>query len=159
LDAVWQGVNDVVRLAFRASDQELFAHEGTHAFFQLYKKPVDLPLWLHEGLAEFMTVVNDKGLRSQKQSWAKVYAQRGTPIGGILTRQAAQGLQYPEYNVSYTLVDFLVAAGRAKFKKFVDNLKDGKDQETALKDAYGWTLDDLQRRWRVYVNKVLARGN
>jgi len=31
--------------------QELFAHEGTHAFFQLYRKVVNLPLWLHEGLA------------------------------------------------------------------------------------------------------------
>ena len=139
--------------------QELFAHEGTHAFFQLYKKPVDLPLWLHEGLAEFMVVVNDKDLRGEKQVYAKRYAQRGTPIEGILVRETGQGLEYPEYSVAYTLVDFLVAAGKDKFKKFVDELKDGKDQETALKDAYGWTLIDLERRWRVYVGQVLSREN
>ena len=137
--------------------QELFAHEGTHAFFQLYKTSILLPLWLHEGLAEFMTVVNDKSLKTRKQEWAKVYAKQGRSIQGILESPAGMGFAYPAYNVSYTLVDFLVTAGKTKFKKFIDILKAGKTQEAALKEAYGWTLLDLEQRWRVYVNEYLPR--
>ncbi len=138
--------------------QELFAHEGTHAFFQLYKRPVDLPLWLHEGLAEFMTVVNDQSLKARKQSFAILHARRGTKLKGLFGRSAEAGLRYAEYSVAYTLVDFLMAAGRPKFKRFVDALKAGKDQEAALQEAYGWDLAELERRWRVYAVKVLAGG-
>ncbi len=138
--------------------QELLAHEGTHAFFQLYKRPVDLPLWLHEGLAEFMTVVNDRSLRRKKQRYAIMHARRGTGLQGLFERPSTAGLSYPEYNISYTLVDFLLAAGRPKFKRFVDGLKEGEDQETALQQAYGWSLWELEQRWRVYVDKVLAAG-
>ena len=138
--------------------QELFAHEGTHAFFQLYRKSVDLPLWLHEGLAEFMTVVNDPQLKARKVHYAVLAARQGTPIAGLLQRKPYTGLSYPEYNISYTLVDFLVTGGKARFKKFVDGLKDGKDQETALKEAYGWGLGELERRWRLYAAKYLAAG-
>jgi hypothetical protein len=131
---------------------------GTHSFFQLYKKPVNLPLWLHEGLAEFMTVVNDGSLKKKKQYYATYYARNNRPITGILECPTAAGFAYPAYNVSYTLVDFLVAAGKGKFKKFIDLLKAGKNQEAALKEAYQWTLSDLEERWQVYVLEVLPKG-
>ena len=135
--------------------QELFAHEGTHAFFQLYRKVVDLPLWLHEGLAEFMTVVNDKSLTAQKQQWSTRMAQAGTSIRKILEVPTGQRFEYPAYSVSYTLVDFLLTAGKSKFKKFIDLVKDGKPQEEALQEAYGFGLAELERRWYVFVLEYL----
>lgn len=135
--------------------QELFAHEGTHAFFQLYKRPVDLPLWLHEGLAEFMTVVNDSSLRTKKQHFAKQAARQGRSLDYVFK---SRSFGYPEYNISYTLVDFLVRAGRTKFKAFVEHLKEGQSQEQALQEAYGWSLIELETRWRVYVKEFLMRG-
>ena len=137
--------------------QELFAHEGTHAFFQLYRKVVDLPLWLHEGLAEFMTVVNDKTLMSQKQEWSKNMARGKTSIRPILEAPSGQGFAYPAYSVSYTLVEFLLTAGKSKFKKFIDLLKDGKPQEEALQEAYGFGLAELERRWYVFVQEYLPQ--
>ena len=137
--------------------QELYAHEGTHAFFQLYRKVVDLPLWLHEGLAEFMTVVNDKSLMSQKQEWSKSMAREGASIGQILEVPSGQGFEYPAYSVSYTLVEFLLTAGKSKFKKFIDLLKDGKPQEEALQEAYGFGLAELERRWYVFVQEYLPK--
>ena len=137
--------------------QELFAHEGTHAFFQLYRKVVDLPLWLHEGLAEFMTVVNDKNLMSQKQEWSTRIAEARTPIRQILEVPSGQGFAYPSYSVSYTLVEFLLTAGKSKFKKFIDLLKDGKPQEEALQEAYGFGLAELERRWYVFVKEYLPQ--
>jgi hypothetical protein len=140
--------------------QELFAHEGTHAFFQLYKKPVTLPLWLHEGLAEYMTVVNDPGLKAKKEAWAIYFAYKGTDIREVLDCPPGSGFKWPAYNVSYTLVDFLLSGlgWNVKFKKFVELLKANVKQEDALKEAYGFGIDELQQRWRAYCRDVLPNA-
>jgi hypothetical protein len=54
-------------------------------------------------------------------------------------------------------VDFLLTAGKPKFKKFIDLLKDGKPQEEALQEAYGFGLAELERRWYVFVQKYLPQ--
>ena len=140
--------------------EELFAHEGTHAFFQLYKKPVMLPLWLHEGLAEYMTVVNDPALKPKKEAWAIYLARKGADIHDVLTSPPGAGFTWPAYNVSYTLVDFLLSGvgWNAKFKKFVELLKAGKNQDEAITEAYGFSIADLQERWRVYCRDVLPNS-
>jgi len=131
--------------------QELFAHEGTHAFFELYKTQGHLPLWLHEGLAEYMTTVNDKALRPQKWEPAERIARSGRSIRAIFQAPMGGLLTLGQYRVALTLVDFLLAAGRRNFRTFVENLKDGMPQEEALRKAYGFDLNDLERRWRIYV--------
>jgi len=131
--------------------QELFAHEGTHAFFELYKTPGRLPLWLHEGLAEYMTTVNDRALRAAKWPPAVRVAAAKKPISGLFTAKAGESLSVEQYRVALTLVDFLLEQGRPKFKAFVDALKDGKEQEAALQQAYGFGLAELARRWRGHV--------
>jgi len=128
--------------------QELFAHEGTHAFFQLYHKPVDLPLWLNEGLAEYMTVVNDANLRSPKMAPAVAAARAGTTIQPLLRAATGDDLKIQEYSVAFSLVDYLQQAGKAKFRKFITLLKDGKDQNAAMKAAYGFDTAGLAERWR-----------
>ena len=134
--------------------QELFAHEGTHAFFELYKTQGRLPLWLHEGLAEFMTTVNDRTLRPRKWRPAAKVARSGRSIGPIFQVPMGGTLSLAQYRVAFTLVDFLLKAGRRKFKAFVHHLKDGMEQEKALKDAYGWTFKDLETRWRLYLTRA-----
>lgn len=137
--------------------QETFAHEGTHAFFELYKSPGHLPRWLHEGLAEYMTVVNDRSLRSAKLLPASSKAHKGMSISRIFDASSVYSLNLDDYSVCFTVVDFLLAAGRPKFKKFIEGLKEGKDQDTALKAAYGFTTIDLEERWRVYVKKYIRK--
>ena len=128
--------------------QELFAHEGTHAFFQLYYRPVELPLWLHEGLAEYMTVVNDPGLRSPKTAPAVAAARAGMPLQRLFAATTGDDLKIQEYSVAFTLVDCLQQAGKARFKKFITLLKDGKTQDAAMKEAYGFDTAGLADRWR-----------
>ena len=104
-----------------------------------------------------MTVVNDKGLMSQKQEWSKSMARAGTSIRQILEVPSGQGFAYPAYSVSYTLVDFLLTADKSKFKRFIDLLKDGKPQEEALQESYGFGLAELERRWYVFVQEYLPQ--
>lgn len=131
--------------------QELFAHEGTHAFIQLFHKPVELPLWLHEGLAEYMTVVNEPALRPLKSAPAVAAARAGASLDRLLAAVTGDDLKIQEYSMAFTLVDYLQQAGKPKFKQFILLLKEGKDQPTALKTAYGLDADGLAKRWRAFL--------
>ena len=133
--------------------QELFAHEGTHAFFELYKTPGRLPLWVHEGLAEYMTTVNDPSLRPAKWAPALGVARSRAPIDDVFQAPVGADLTLPQYGVAFTLVDCLLTAGRPKFKAFIDGLKDGQTAEAALQAAYGFGLEELAGRWRLYVSR------
>jgi len=133
--------------------QELFAHEGTHAFFELYRTPGRLPLWVHEGLAEYMTTVNDPSLRPAKWAQAQRVARSRAPIHDVYEAPVGTELTLGQYGVAFTLVDFLLKAGRPKFKAFVDGLKDGKTADAALEAAYGFGLEELAGRWRLYVGR------
>ena len=131
--------------------QELFAHEGTHAFIQLFHKPVELPLWLHEGLAEYMTVVNEPALRPLKTAPAVAAAKAGASLDRLLAAATGNNLKIQEYAMAFTLVDYLQQAGRPKFKQFILLLKEGHDQTIALKTAYGFDTNDLAKRWRAFL--------
>jgi hypothetical protein len=52
---------------------------------------------------------------------------------------------------SWSLVEFLLAQHREKFISFLQQFKEGKDVEQALKEAWGWTITDLDYRWKQYV--------
>lgn len=134
--------------------QELFAHEGTHAFFELYKTAGRLPLWVHEGLAEYMTTVNDASLRPAKWAQALRVAQSREPIDAVFQAPVGVELTLPQYGVAFTLVDYLLTAGRPKFKAFIDGLKDGQTADAALRAAYGFGLEELQGHWRLYVSRT-----
>lgn len=128
--------------------QELFAHEGTHAFFELYKKPGGLPLWLHEGLAEYMTVVNDPTLRASKIAPALRLGRNEDLVRRVLAARRPGDLSTDGYSVAFALVEQLVSSGPPKFKKFIETLKQGTPADQALRDAYGLSQPDLVAQWR-----------
>ena len=138
--------------------QELFAHEGTHAFFQLYRRPVALPLWLHEGLAEFMAVVNDPSLKARKSGAAMAIARAGSGIQHVLACQMGEDLKIPEYSVAYTLVDYLQRMSRTKFKDLVRLLKEGKTVDAAMQAAYGFDCAGMEKRWRASLAAEVGTG-
>jgi hypothetical protein len=131
--------------------QELFAHEGTHAFFQLFRKAVDLPLWLHEGLAEYMTVVNDPSLAPMKSADARRIARASKPLGKFFDCCSGDDFKIDDYSVAYTMVDCLQQIGGAKFKQFVCLVKEGKPQNEAMQTVYGFDFNGLQTRWRAFL--------
>jgi hypothetical protein len=52
---------------------------------------------------------------------------------------------------AWSLVEFLLAEQRPKFIEFLGALKGGVDVETALRSVWGWTVADLDFRWKQYV--------
>jgi hypothetical protein len=129
------------------------AHEMTHlVFFRFVPKPV--PLWLHEGFAEY----------ESKAAYAKFKGIGQAPPQG--QRKAAMDLQrltsfkaYPEnpgevaqfYRESERLVRFLVTQHpRGTFVPFVNLLADGADFEEALLQTHAARyrkLDDFKKKF------------
>jgi hypothetical protein len=52
---------------------------------------------------------------------------------------------------SWSLVEFLLGQHREKFITFLQQFKEGKDVEQSLKEVWGWTINDLDYRWKQYV--------
>jgi len=59
---------------------------------------------------------------------------------------------------SWSLVEFLLAQHREKFIGFLQQFKEGKDVDAALKDAWGWTINELDYRWKQYVRVAYLEG-
>ncbi|MBM4018986.1 MAG: hypothetical protein FJ288_11775 [Planctomycetes bacterium] len=128
--------------------QNYFVHEGTHAFFRTYRGSVRLPLWLDEGLSEYMMVYNDPSLRAAKRAPAEAAARAGKPIADILEYPSTAVLTLEEYSVCYTLADLLLSRSGPRTKDFVEALKRRQPQGSAIQTSFGFDLAGMEERWR-----------
>jgi len=133
--------------------REVLVHETTHAIVELYRKSAPLPLWVHEGLAEYMTLLADPTLRTEKQvlAFKAAAADPYVSIRDLFTRTFPAS-DLAAYSVSMSLVECLHSVDDGGVMRFVELMKEGKPPEEALGLAYpGMTYDDLERRWRTFV--------
>ena len=142
-----QGGNEALR--------EILVHETMHAIIQLYRKSVRLPLWVHEGLAEYMTVLMDRSLQETKQRRAYKRASAAPFLGlnDLWARQfSASDLE--AYSLSFSLIQCLYDINPDGVLNFVVLLKAGYEPEKALGEAYrGMDYAELQRRWKIFCLK------
>jgi len=133
--------------------REVLVHETTHAIVELYRKSAPLPLWVHEGLAEYMTLLVDPALRATKQKAAFEVATANpyASIRDLFTRNFPAS-DLAAYSVSMSLVECMHSVDAGGVMRFVELMKEGKPPKEALGLAYpGMTYDDLERRWRTFV--------
>jgi hypothetical protein len=135
--------------------QDVFAHEATHAFFEMYRKPGRLPLWLHEGVAVYMEVVNEPLMRGYQLKLAKDFLASNKPTKPLF-EDSLDTLEEGQYGVSYTLVEQLLSQpqGGAKFKQFIIKLKDGEKVDPAMKAAFGFDTSGLDKMWHDAMSKI-----
>ncbi|MDO4426312.1 MAG: hypothetical protein Q4D17_11190, partial [Planctomycetia bacterium] len=62
-------------------------------------------------------------------------------VGGLMTAQGH--IEVWQYGIASGLVMFLIKQDSHKFKKFLDDIKDGKDWEAALREHYGCSAEEL----------------
>jgi len=133
--------------------REVLVHETTHAIIEMCGKSGTLPLWVHEGLAEYMTCAMDPSLRPRKQKHA-YEAASATPyesIQDVLTGSFPPS-DLRSYSVSMGLIECLLKIDADGVLKFVEALKDGMPPHEALAQAYlGLDYEGLERRWKDYV--------
>jgi len=125
---------------------EVLVHESTHAFLSRYVSNRMVPDWAHEGLAEYMaaTLVNAPIAGQRYVLATKRAVQSGRDVSYVFRSVSMNDF---DYGIAQSLVRFLILRNARGFGKFITGIKEGKDQEEAMKDAFNWTLQDLQLAW------------
>ncbi len=61
---------------------------------------------------------------------------------------------------AWSLIDFLLAEHREKFVAFCKDLKAAEDNgESSFQKVFGWSLDELNSRWREYARWAYAAAD
>jgi hypothetical protein len=126
---------------------ELLVHEASHAFLLRYLTDRALPPWLNEGLAEYMaaTLVPGAGAGGKYVRATAEAVRKNRDASGVLNRV---GLVDFDYGIAQSLVRFLIARDRAAFVRLVALLKEGADEQQALRQSYDLTRDQFLSEWR-----------
>lgn len=135
--------------------QQIMAHELTH--FILYtvtkEKGVDLPLWLHEGLAMY---------EAQQWNWhyRRIMAQTALTRSFLPLSSLTKGFP-PEkrladraYAQSMSLIAYIINKYGADYlNKLIRYLVEGKQTAEAFFQVFGISLEDFERNWHAYLRR------
>ena len=130
--------------------KDALVHELTHlVVHQLLFSPYgSLPVWLDEGLAMY-----NEGELSPDFMY---YLEKAISEGSLLSVRSLCSpfssdpeKAYLSYAESYSLVEYLLDSyGGEKMLTLLTLFKQGSTYDEALTGAYGFTLDELDARWR-----------
>lgn len=140
-------VGPIVRIAFyRQPDEMEFAqvlvHESSHGFIHRYRSPEHIPSWVNEGLAEW--IAYDLVPRSKPESYRiDAMKQRLNDRGDTGGMFEAGKIEPWQYDLAYTLTDFMIRQNRRGYIKFFNALKGGKAWDKALEEDYGAPVERL----------------
>jgi hypothetical protein len=128
---------------------EVLVHEGTHAFMNRYISNWSIPLWVNEGLAEFMaaTLVPLSSANRDYINEVRNALLSRRDMGSIFR---ARDLSSREYDLAQSLVRYLVAHNSKSFIELIGLLKEGYPQSMALKKAYNTDQQELILYWSRY---------
>lgn len=149
-----EGRDYIVLPALSGSNYRLAAHEYAHLV--LHSAALHLPLWLSEGLAEYLSTIEVGGRRSdiggdlpgRSQTLAH---ETWIPLAALLVkvRDPATSDSHREANLFYSeswlLADMLVRSPRyaAEFPKFLETVASGDSSEQALNSVYGRSINTV----------------
>jgi hypothetical protein len=136
----------------------LLPHEMAHLIFRDYVGFTgEIPLWLDEGVAQWMEPHKRKIVREVTLRLAK--SGRLLPVKRVMTMDI-RGSGDPElvqtfYVQAASLVGFLMMEYNAsRFSEFCRQLRDGKSVQDALRFAYPMAIrniDDLEEKWKKFI--------
>jgi hypothetical protein len=126
------------------------AHELMHTIVDDYTFSclVEIPTWLHEGLAmDSEGGPGAAGMADLQHAIGKNTIFPLRSLGGNFPEDAGQAqLAYEE---SFSVVDFLIQKrGSASMRLLLTALRDGTPIDGALDGVYGFTVDGLDAAWR-----------
>jgi hypothetical protein len=130
---------------------ELLVHECTHAFMARYVSNRDVPIWVHEGVADLAAGTLVAGASAAgKPAAATVKAIREK--SDVLHVFDKVGLNKFDYGIAQSFVQFLISRDRKAFADFVAALKQGQSEADALKEYFGYTRQTMVDAWRKAAN-------
>jgi len=140
------GNGRVVISCYRGNDPndfgQMLVHETSHGFIFRYRTRVNIPLWVNEGMAEWIgqSLVPASNAVKNKEKRAFQLLQSSRSLNGLFTASPFEGVYY---GMASSLTDFLIRTDQWKYADFIDGIKQGKDWQVSLQDAYGATPQQL----------------
>jgi len=151
--------------ADRAGQKDTFLltllHEGSHAFLQLHGNVVEINPWLHEGFAQYFELALPKGGAAEREKHVRL-VKRITSKPGFTRFKELRALErllgddYEGYALSWSIVDYMITSDKThkQFARFIQLIKDGKEEGEAMKEAFNQTPDELEQSWLRYIRSL-----
>ena len=117
-------------------------HETVHGVLARYRSPRQIPSWLNEGIAEYISY------RLVRSSYSKT-AGKKKAVQEILKRRSFSGcldadrIPFWFYGCAEVLVELLMGQDEEAFDDFIRDTKDGLSWRESLLKHYGWTDQGL----------------
>jgi len=145
---------DQARLKF----YHVLVHEGTHAFLHRYISEKSMPLWVEEGLADYVaaSLVPEAEVNRSYLHATRVALNRPETVQKVLEKK--DDLTPTEYGIAQSLIRFLVIQDRVAMIRFIQLIKQGKSETTALAEAYHGTRRDLVQKWTLFWQRSLGQA-
>ncbi|MFH0845725.1 MAG: peptidase MA family metallohydrolase [Pseudomonadota bacterium] len=131
--------------------ERILKHELSHLLLHHHIRMENLPKWLDEGIAQWVSGGLSELLTEQKDSLLHEAILSGKPLSiRRLTRQFPQekkslSLAYEE---SKSLVEYIIDQfGVEGIRKILKGLRDGREIDDAIWNSLSISLDDLERGW------------
>lgn len=151
-------------------------HNVGHDLLCAWHKNEKPPIWIDEGFASLFemkvlertgsycigggTAANDPNKNwKQGSEWPGLLkeaakAHKDADFAVMRKKKEWSSITHEERAKAYSLVAYMVETDAKKFVEFVNGLKDGKQDDTALGDAWGGlTFEKLEKDWREWVLK------
>ncbi len=136
---VWPGNKDV-------HFKEAIMYGVTQGFLKRYIPEENLPKWVNIGISACVAnSVMDDGISSAQLAYVQhqiVYGKLDRPqfFSDFKNDNVDQG-------IAQGIVRYMMGTDHDKFVMFLELLKNGKSDKEAIKDAYGWTQEELYNAW------------
>ena len=130
----------------------VIVHETTHGFMHRYRSPVNVPNWLDEGAADWMAgkvVRNDHEVHRRQVAAVQRLHFTHSFGGDFFT---APNIQSWQYGIASSMTEFLLESNPKGYRRLINGIKDGKDWQQSLQEAYGVTPAELAFRYGVFVH-------
>jgi hypothetical protein len=140
----------------KAKFYHVLVHEGTHAFLHRYISERSMPLWVEEGLADYIaaSLVPEAEVNRTYLTATRSALHRPEMVQKVLEKK--EDLTPAEYGIAQSLIRFLVMQDRTAMIRFIQLMKEGKSESTALATAYHGTTRDLVQLWGVFWQRALG---
>jgi hypothetical protein len=138
----------VVIACYRGEDPhdfgQMLVHETSHGFVFRYKSKANLPVWVDEGMAEYIgekMVPTSDAVRNKEQA-AIAQLKQTRSLGGNFFETEAD-LSAWQYGVASSMNKFLITSGQDRYVAFIEGMKEGMDWQEALRHAYAASPQEL----------------
>ncbi len=139
----------VVVACYRGDSPEflgaVLVHETAHGYMHRYKSTTHIPVWLNEGIADWIAgvaVPSSPEISRRQQEAAGLLKQSGT-FGKQFFE--ADRLERWQYGAGSAMVQQMIQANPQLFQLFFNGIKEGLTWQDSLMRAYGMTPEELAR--------------